>query len=266
MFRDVRIIRPAKDGFVPYRDYIGSLLEILDVATGRRQVVHSSAEPFEAPNWTPDGKALHLQHQRRRAKAAAASTASTSRRASRRSSTPASRSATTTTTCCRSTARCSASATRARTSGRRRSTRCPRRGGTPKRITPLTPSYLHGWSPDGKYARLHRRPERRVRHLQDRRRRQRRGDRADRRARGSTTARSTRPTAATSTSTPSAAGTMQIWRMKPDGRDPEQVTNDELQQLVPALLARRQARSRSSATARTSPRPTTRTTSRSTCG
>ena len=24
-------------------------------------------------------------------------------------------------------------------------------GGTPKRITPLTPSYLHGWSPDGKW-------------------------------------------------------------------------------------------------------------------
>ena len=26
--------------------------------SGRRQVVHSSAEPFEAPNWTPDGTAL----------------------------------------------------------------------------------------------------------------------------------------------------------------------------------------------------------------
>ena len=31
VFRNVRIIRPAKDGFVPYRDYIGSHLEILDV-------------------------------------------------------------------------------------------------------------------------------------------------------------------------------------------------------------------------------------------
>ena len=40
----------------------------------------------------------------------------------------------------------------------------------PKRITPITPSYLHGWSPDGEVARLHRRPRRRVRHLQDRRR------------------------------------------------------------------------------------------------
>ena len=27
----------------------------------------------------------------------------------------------------------------------------PLAGGTPKRITPLSPSYLHGWSPDAKY-------------------------------------------------------------------------------------------------------------------
>jgi hypothetical protein len=27
----------------------------------------------------------------------------------------------------------------------------PVTGGTPKRITPLSPSYLHGWSPDGKF-------------------------------------------------------------------------------------------------------------------
>ena len=54
---DVRIIRPAP-GFVPYRDYIGSNLEIMDVATGRREIVHRSRQPFEAPNWTHDGKAL----------------------------------------------------------------------------------------------------------------------------------------------------------------------------------------------------------------
>ena len=33
VFRDVRVIRPAKAGFTPYRDYIGSVLEVLDVAT-----------------------------------------------------------------------------------------------------------------------------------------------------------------------------------------------------------------------------------------
>ena len=34
IFRDVRIIRPVKEGFTPYRDYIGSVLEILDVQSG----------------------------------------------------------------------------------------------------------------------------------------------------------------------------------------------------------------------------------------
>ena len=34
-FRNVRIVVPAPDDFVPYRDYIGSNLEILDVETGR---------------------------------------------------------------------------------------------------------------------------------------------------------------------------------------------------------------------------------------
>src|SRR5688500_9068009 len=58
VFRDVRIIRPARKGFVPYRDYIGSHLEVLDLETGHRQVLHSAPQPFEAPNWTPDGAAL----------------------------------------------------------------------------------------------------------------------------------------------------------------------------------------------------------------
>jgi len=57
-FRDVRIIRPAKAGFRPYQDYIGSTLEILNVYTGKLEEIHHSAEPFEAPNWMPDGHTL----------------------------------------------------------------------------------------------------------------------------------------------------------------------------------------------------------------
>src|SRR5258707_1845874 len=57
-FRDVRITVPVKDEFVPYRDYIGSNLEILDVQSGRRKVVYSVPDSLQAPNWTRDGKAL----------------------------------------------------------------------------------------------------------------------------------------------------------------------------------------------------------------
>jgi hypothetical protein len=57
-FRNVRITRPVKDGFVPYRDYIGSRLETIDVADGHRTVLLRSPDAIQAPNWTRDGKAL----------------------------------------------------------------------------------------------------------------------------------------------------------------------------------------------------------------
>ena len=58
VFRDVRLVKPVKQGFTPYRDYIGSVLEVLNVHTGELKVLYKSAEPFEAPNWTRDGAAL----------------------------------------------------------------------------------------------------------------------------------------------------------------------------------------------------------------
>ncbi|MCK7540450.1 MAG: hypothetical protein MZV63_60945 [Marinilabiliales bacterium] len=57
-FSNVRIIRPAKDDFVPYRDYLGSNLEIMDVETGHRRVIYQAPNSIQAPNWTPDGKYL----------------------------------------------------------------------------------------------------------------------------------------------------------------------------------------------------------------
>ncbi len=58
VFHDVRVIRPAKTDFVPYRDYIGSDLQILDVQSGKLEEIYHSDQPFEAPNWTRDGAAL----------------------------------------------------------------------------------------------------------------------------------------------------------------------------------------------------------------
>src|SRR4030095_4170864 len=58
VFGSVQITIPAKDNFVPYRDYIGSNLEILDVESGDRKVVYRVVGSIQAPNWTPDGKAL----------------------------------------------------------------------------------------------------------------------------------------------------------------------------------------------------------------
>ena len=58
MFRNVRIVRPVDPDYRPYRDYIGSRLEVMEVATGHRKVLYSSAHSIQAPNWTTDGEKL----------------------------------------------------------------------------------------------------------------------------------------------------------------------------------------------------------------
>jgi len=55
---NVRLIIPAKDNFIPYKEYIGSHIEIMDIESGKREIVHSSPKSLQAPNWTPEGSAL----------------------------------------------------------------------------------------------------------------------------------------------------------------------------------------------------------------
>jgi len=57
-FTNTRLVFPAWKGLVPYTDYIGSRLEILDVETGQRNIVYHTIDGIEAPNWTPDGNKL----------------------------------------------------------------------------------------------------------------------------------------------------------------------------------------------------------------
>ena len=57
-FRNVRIILPSDDDFVPYKDYIGSHIEIMDIGSGLRKIIYTSPLSLQAPNWTPDGKSL----------------------------------------------------------------------------------------------------------------------------------------------------------------------------------------------------------------
>lgn len=58
IFRNVRIVIPAADDFHPYQDYIGSHIEIMEVATGHRKIIYSEDRSLQAPNWTPDNKSL----------------------------------------------------------------------------------------------------------------------------------------------------------------------------------------------------------------
>lgn len=58
LFSNVQIIIPPTKNYVPYRDYIGSHLEVMDIATGHRKILHSAPNSLQAPNWTRDGSEL----------------------------------------------------------------------------------------------------------------------------------------------------------------------------------------------------------------
>jgi TolB protein len=58
VFSNVRVIIPAAPDFKPYSDYLGSHLEVLEVATGLRKILHSDPGSIQAPNWTPDDKLI----------------------------------------------------------------------------------------------------------------------------------------------------------------------------------------------------------------
>jgi TolB protein len=59
VFSNVRVIVPAAPDFEPYRDYLGSHLEVMNVATGHRTVLYSDPGSIQAPNWTRDGKLIY---------------------------------------------------------------------------------------------------------------------------------------------------------------------------------------------------------------
>ena len=151
VIKDVRIIQPPKAGYRPYRDYIGSHLEILNVHTGKLEIVASSPEQFEAPNWTSDGKTLivnvsgpgpnkgHLKTFDLVTKQwAPLDTGFANRNNNDHVLTFDGK-------------RLGISHHSADDSGHSVIFTMPSSGGTPKRITANSPSYLHGWSPDGKW-------------------------------------------------------------------------------------------------------------------
>jgi TolB protein len=63
---NVRIDHPVENPYYPNplevkpppKEIMGSRLEILDLADGNRKVIYESKARFEAPNWMPDGKKL----------------------------------------------------------------------------------------------------------------------------------------------------------------------------------------------------------------
>ncbi len=56
---NVRIDQPVDENYNPYQSgFIGCRMETMNVFDGKRKVIHESEGRFEAPNWMPDGKKL----------------------------------------------------------------------------------------------------------------------------------------------------------------------------------------------------------------
>lgn len=228
-FRDVRLVVPVKEGFDRGKDPFGSCLEILDITSGQRQIVYKTDDVFEAPNWTLDGKTLIFNSQGRlyRFDLDKKTTAliDTGEVVENNNDHVISFNG----------SMLGISSHVATENHMYNSIvfTVPLTGGKPKQITPIGPSFLHGWSPDGKFLvytglrngnfDIYRIPAEGGEEVQ-------------------------------LTTTPGLddgpeytpdgmyiyfnsvrSGRMQIWRMTPDGSDQEQLTDDEYNNWFPHI-------------------------------
>lgn len=224
-FRNVRIVVPASNDLVPYQDYIGSNLEILDVETGGRRIVHQVDDSLQAPNWTPDGESLIYNRNgllyRFDLDSKEVQVLDTGFATNNNNDHVLS------------------------FDGRWLGIShhppehenesivyvLPAEGGTPRQVTPTGPSYLHGWSPDNEYLIYTA---------------QRKGDYDIYRipVEGGEEVNLTRSPGLDDGSEYSPdgtfiyfnsvrSGTMEIWRMRPDGSEPEQLTDDPFNNWFP---------------------------------
>jgi TolB protein len=227
VFRDVEITVPVRDGFTPYREYIGSNLEVMDLATLQRKVLHRVKDSLQAPNWTRDGKALIYNHN------------GLLYRFDLKTNTPA----VFDTGDVKRNNNDHVISFDGRTLGVSSSSAedgnvsmiytVPITGGKPVKVTRKGPSYLHGWSPDKKWLVFAGR----------------RNDEFDIYKIPSNGGEEIQLTTAKGVDdgpeyTPDGkyiyfnsfrAGSMQIWRMKPDGGEQTQITNDEYNNWFPHI-------------------------------
>lgn len=231
-FRDVRIIVPAKPDFKPYQDFLGSVLEILDVRSGRLQKIYASAHPFEAPNWTRDGKSLIYNlsgHSPGRGHLVKLDLES------KQTDVLDTGSATNNNNDHVLSFDGSMLGISGQSGGHGPSQvfTLSSAGGTPEQITAVGPSYLHGWSPDGRWLvftggrnnkfDIYKIPAEgggEIR-LTD--------------APGLNDGPEFSPDGKFIYFNSSRTGKMQIWRMKPDGSGQEQITDDELNNWFPHI-------------------------------
>lgn len=220
VFRDVRITVP----FHGISDQttqmtLGSNLEVLDVASGKREILYSVPYSIQAPNWTADGQNLIFNDNK-----GAMYTFDLASRQPKPLNTGTIKNNNNDHVLSFDGKMLGLSSNVKELGGSIIYT-VPITGGTPKQVTPKGPSYLHGWSPDGKSLVFcgQRNGEFDVYKVP---------------VNGGKEIRLTNTVGLDDGPeyTPDGkyiyfnsvrSGMMQIWRMNPDGSNQEQVTNDD---------------------------------------
>ncbi len=209
------VVASVAGGRAVQRPPVESLLEVLDVATGERRVVHRAAVHFEAPNWSRDGAHLLINQGGLLYRVPV-----TGGEPARLDTGPVA--------ACNNDHGYSPDGTLLAIScgpGGSRIYVVPAAGGEPRLVMGDSPAYWHGWSPDGTtLAYVAQRdgnydiytvpvaggPERRLTE-----------------APGLDDGPDYTPDGRWIYFNSERTGTMRIWRMRPDGADQQQVTFDE---------------------------------------
>jgi TolB protein len=228
---NVRIDKPVPDDYNPDKEgYIGCRMELMNVFDGKRKVIHESKGRFEAPNWMPDGKKLLFNQDGslftipiEGGEITKINTGEANRNnndhgisfdgkmlaiSHHRSGLPG---------------------------GGSTIYVLPLSGGTPKLVTEKTPSYWHGWAPNGKEVVYVAQREgtsydiykTNIAGGKEIQLTQNKGTHVD--------GPEYSPDGKYIYYNGNQSGTMQIWRMKPDGSGKEQLTFDEYNDWFPHI-------------------------------
>ncbi|MFO0959501.1 MAG: hypothetical protein U0800_19045 [Isosphaeraceae bacterium] len=227
VFRDVRVILPAPANLRPYREFLGSNLETLDVTSGDRRILHRTPGSIQAPNWTPDGKALiynadgHLfRFDLATRKPTRIDTGAVDRNNNDHAISFDGRTL-------------AISSSSPESDGKSLIYTVPVEGGMPRKVTERGPSYLHGWSPDGKTLAFtgQRDGEFDVYTIPAAG-----GDETRlTTAKGLDDGPEYTPDGSRIYFNSNRTGRMQLWRMKPDGSGQEQLTDDGFNDWFPHI-------------------------------
>lgn len=207
-----------------------SRLEVVEVASGHKRIIHEAAARFEAPNYLPDGKSLLFNQSgqlynipENGGKPILFSTGSVKRNNNDHGISFDGKQL------------AMSSHVEGKPGGGSTIYVMPLSGGEPRMVSDKTPSYWHGWSPDGKFVLAIAQRGTPIYDIYRISVKDGSEENLTRNAEGHVDGSEYSPDGKWIYYNGNATGTMQIWRMRPDGSGKEQLTFDEYHNWFPHI-------------------------------